>query len=117
MKKQSINVVLVFSICIGAIIACKNETHHPVSAETILSTAPTNLNAMETVLPEAPGYASFKMNCMSCHSAMYIQMQPDLPEKTWTAIVTKMQKSFGAPVADSSVKEIVQYLVAIKGKE
>jgi len=32
------------------------------------------------------------------------------------AIVTKMQKSFGAPVADSSVKEIVQYLVSIKGK-
>jgi len=43
-------------------------------------------------------------------------MQPDLPEKTWMAIVTKMQKSFGAPVPDSSVKEIVEYLVSIKGK-
>jgi uncharacterized protein (DUF697 family) len=39
-----------------------------------------------------------------------------MSEKQWTAIVTKMQKTFGAPVPDSSIKEIVQYLVTIKGK-
>jgi len=86
------------------------------SPETANDTGVTNLNAIISELPDKPGYTSFKQNCMSCHSARYIQMQPDLPEKTWTAIVTKMQKSFGAPVADSSVKEIVQYLVSIKGK-
>ena len=86
------------------------------SAEIVNDTGVTNLNAIITELPDKRGYASFKRNCMSCHSARYIQMQPELPEKTWTAIVTKMQKSFGAPVADSSVQEIVQYLVSIKGK-
>ena len=84
---------------------------------TIATTVPANLNAIETILPDAPGYTSFKMNCMSCHSARYIKMQPNLPEKAWTAIVTKMQKSFGAPFSDSSAREIVQYLVAIKGEK
>jgi sulfite dehydrogenase len=116
MKQHAVHTVLLLSVCVAVFIACNHPEHKSPSA-TVSSTVPTNLNAIETILPDAPGYASFKMNCMSCHSAMYIQMQPDLPEKTWAAIVTKMQKNFGAPVADSSVKEIVQYLVAIKGKK
>ena len=94
------------------ITACNNSE----PPDMVNDTGVTDLNTIITDLPDKPGYTSFKQNCMSCHSARYIQMQPDLPEKTWTAIVTKMQKSFGAPVADSSVKEIVQYLVSIKGK-
>lgn len=85
-------------------------------AAVVAADSVTNLNAFVTELPDKPGYASFKRNCMSCHSARYIQMQPNLPEKSWAAIVTKMQKSFGAPLADSSAAEIVQYLVSIKGK-
>jgi len=99
-------------IAVVFITACNNSKF----TETVNDTRVTNLNAIITELPDKPGYVSFKQNCMSCHSARYIQMQPALPEKTWTAIVTKMQKSYGAPVADSSVNEIVQYLVSIKGK-
>ncbi|HYK44233.1 MAG TPA: cytochrome c [Parafilimonas sp.] len=101
----------VISVMIVA-IACNNNGIQgaPGGAET------TDLNAIITELPNAPGYDVFKTNCTSCHSARYVQMQPAFPEKTWTAIVTKMQKNFGAPVSDSSAKEIVKYLVAIKGK-
>jgi mono/diheme cytochrome c family protein len=67
-------------------------------------------------LPKVEGYQTFMANCGICHSPRYIQDQPKLPAKTWEAIVTKMQKTFGAPVSDSSAKIIVQYLVAIKGK-
>lgn len=84
--------------------------------ETITASAPADLNNFVTKLPEAPGYTTFQSNCVSCHSARYVQMQPKFSEKTWLALVTKMQKSFGAPVPDSSVSKIVQYLVAIKGK-
>jgi len=93
-------------------IACNNNVTQSASA----GVENTDLNAIITELPNAPGYDVFKTNCTSCHSARYVQMQPEFPEKTWTAIVTKMQKSFGAPVTDSSAKEIVKYLVAIKGK-
>lgn len=96
------------------IVACNEISNKPV---TIADNGATDLNAIQTILPDVPGYTSVKMNCLSCHSARYIQMQPDLSEKTWTAIVAKMQKSFGAPIADSSAREIVQYLTAIKGKK
>ncbi len=81
-----------------------------------VTAGPVDLNNIVTILPDAPGAADFQRNCLSCHSARYIQMQPNFSEKTWLSLVTKMQKSFGAPVPDSSVKSIVQYLVAIKGK-
>lgn len=82
----------------------------------MVSEVPTGLNSIVTNLPKLEGYKTFQNNCISCHSALYVQMQPLLSEKTWTALVVKMQKTFGAPIADSSVHEIVQYLVAFKGK-
>lgn len=114
MKYLGLKIGAIFSFCLVIISSCKEVSDHTAS---VAATVPANLNAIETTLPDAPGYATFKMNCMSCHSARYIKMQPDLPEKTWTAIVNKMQKNFGAPFSDSSAREIVQYLVAIKGEK
>ncbi len=113
MKKARLIIIVLFSMCACCCLSCSesnNKNENPVAS------APAGLYSIITKLPEAPGYASFQNNCISCHSARYVQMQPDLSEKSWTALVTKMQKSFGAPVPDSSVKEIVQYLVAIRGK-
>jgi hypothetical protein len=99
-------------IYVALVISCNNNRNPYAVADK----GATDLNAVVTELPDKPGYATFKRECMSCHSARYIQMQPALAEKTWTAIVTKMQKSYGAPVADSSAREIIQYLMLIKGK-
>ncbi|MGN6211712.1 hypothetical protein [Parafilimonas sp.] len=99
-------------VVIVIVAACNNS--QPL--QPVADTGVTNLNAIISELPDKPGYTTFKRNCMSCHSARYIQMQPDFPEKTWATIVNKMQKNYGAPVPDSSVQEIVQYLVSIKGK-
>jgi hypothetical protein len=101
-------------LCLSILVAC-NESNKKISK--VDAPQQTDLNAIITELPNAAGYETFKMNCLSCHSARYIQMQPDLTEKAWSNIVTKMQKSFAAPVTDSSAKEIVQYLTNIKGKK
>ncbi|MEO6916114.1 MAG: cytochrome c [Chitinophagaceae bacterium] len=108
-----INKVLV-SLCICFLVSC-NETNTKQQQHSIPPKL-TGLAGVVTNLPEKPGYATFNNNCVSCHSARYVEMQPDLSEKTWLALVTKMQKTFGAPIADSSIHEIVSYLVAIKGK-
>lgn len=113
MKITNLKFIIVFSLCAGYFLSCRegnNKNEKPVVSEAL------DLNNVTTNLPEAPGYTTFQNNCISCHSARYVQMQPNFSEKTWTGIVKKMQKSFGAPVSDSSVPEIVQYLVAIKGK-
>lgn len=113
MRNAGLKFVVLFSLYVCTILACGEAESPP--HPTIASEA-ADLNNVVTKLPEAPGYAAFERNCQSCHSARYVQMQPNFPEKTWLALVTKMQKTFGAPVPDSSIKEIVQYLVAIKGK-
>lgn len=100
-------------MCVCFIISC-NEPNN--IKETELVAAPTGLYSITTHLPEAPGYKAFQSNCISCHSARYVQMQPGLSEKTWLALVTKMQKTFGAPIPDTAINEIVQYLVTIRGK-
>jgi len=69
----------------------------------------------EPTFPERTGFSEFKAGCISCHSLQYIEMQPDFPKTTWEVIVNKMRKNFGAPVSDSAVQKIVQYLVDIKG--
>ena len=112
---QGANMSIRFLFFLGALllISCGgagSNTAHPVAA-----TAP-DLKEVTTTLPQAQGYETYVSNCTICHSASYVQMQPALPPKTWAAIVTKMQKTFGAPVSDSAAGVIVQYLVTIKGK-
>ena len=67
-------------------------------------------------LPEAPGKNLVVANCILCHSTTYITMQPAFPRKVWEANVEKMRKTFGAPVPEQYVPQIVDYLVAIRGE-
>lgn len=120
MKNISIKTSVLFFLCACFAISCSEsgtKTAPPVAAtvDSVAATAP-DLKNVTISLPKEPGYHVFITNCSICHSPRYIQDQPNLSEKTWTAIVTKMQKTFGAPVSDSAAKEIVKYLVAIKGK-
>jgi len=76
-----------------------------------------NIDDYQVNFPQGEGYDEFKAACITCHSLRYIEMQPDFPQKTWETIVTKMRKNFGAPMSDSAATKIVNYLVAVKGKE
>ncbi|MBX7200059.1 MAG: cytochrome c [Rhodospirillaceae bacterium] len=52
-------------------------------------------------------------NCSGCHSADYILTQPrgaNFGKAFWQAEVTKMIKTYGAPVAEADVGRIVDYL-------
>lgn len=66
-----------------------------------------------------PGTNSVKAiaHCTMCHSADYVSTQPPLPRATWKAIVLKMQKVHGAPIPESEVDPIVEYLVKTYGRE
>jgi mono/diheme cytochrome c family protein len=52
-------------------------------------------------------------NCGACHSADYVQTQPQGPkfkQEFWQAEVTKMIKVYGAPIDEADVPKIVEYL-------
>jgi cytochrome c5 len=102
-------------ICL--IIACNSTSEKTSAAKNTQSTDTTFMNGTEINLPEAAGADVFRANCVTCHSAKYIQMQPDFSRTAWEKITDKMIKNFGAPIPDSTVKTIVDYLVTIKGKK
>jgi hypothetical protein len=67
---------------------------------------------------ELPGYALVNATCLTCHSVEYVKYQPSSSPRTyWQATVTKMQKTFGAPIPDAMVEPLVDYLVRTYGAE
>lgn len=75
------------------------------------------LEKCEPDVPEAQGRRTFLVRCTVCHSARYTTMQPDFPEKVWEKTVEKMIKNYGAHINPAEAREIVAYLVSIKGKK
>jgi mono/diheme cytochrome c family protein len=69
----------------------------------------------EPKLPESPGRKEFVAQCRTCHSPRYVTSQPAFPRKIWQAEVTKMMKTYGAPIPAAQVTPIVDYLVALNG--
>jgi hypothetical protein len=67
-------------------------------------------------LNPGPNLALAQGKCLICHSADYIYTQPPLTAKQWTAEVTKMQKAYGAPIADADIGPLVDYLMSQNGK-
>jgi sulfite dehydrogenase (cytochrome) subunit B len=62
-----------------------------------------------------PNLEAVQLNCTGCHSADYIFTQPSGPqfqEDFWRAEVTKMIKTYGAPIAEADIPKIVEYLAA-----
>ena len=67
---------------------------------------------------QLPGYQMALRNCLTCHSAHYVQTQPPTsPRAYWDATVRKMKKPFGAPISDEEIPAIVDYLVKTYGIE
>lgn len=67
---------------------------------------------------DLPGYAYVNATCLTCHSVEYVKYQPSSSPRTyWQATVTKMQKTFGAPIPDAFVDPLVDYLVKTYGAE
>ena len=68
-------------------------------------------------LPPGKGRETVVGQCAVCHTLAYIPLQPPLSREQWTTSVTKMQKTFSAPIPDDKLAEIVDYLVAVNGKK
>ena len=63
-------------------------------------------------LKQAPGLETVEGNCGACHSLDYIQMNSPFPNAAmWDAEVTKMIKTYGAPITDADAAKIKDYLV------
>ena len=75
-------------------------------------TLPPENNALKS----APGVELVTAQCLLCHSADYISIQPRLTSAVWKAEVVKMQQKYGAPILTNNVDALVDYLTANYGK-
>lgn len=69
----------------------------------------------DLMFPPGPGAEAINGNCLACHSAEMVLDQPRLPAAAWQAEVSKMRHVFAAPISDDDAKQIVAYLVHLKG--
>ena len=69
-------------------------------------------------LAPGPNLDLVQQNCAACHSADYVSTQPRAlkdPQAFWRAEVAKMQKVYGAPIAEADIPAIVDYLAQSYG--
>jgi cytochrome c551/c552 len=82
-----------------------------LGAEIVTITLPPETGTYK----DAPGVALANAQCLTCHSTEYVQMQPPLSLKAWTAEVVKMQQKYGAPVPSNAIPDIAYYLAVNYG--
>ena len=63
-------------------------------------------------LPPGPGLQAVVENCTACHSPSTMLQQPEVKRKKWESIIGKMAEVYKAPIDQSAVPEIVDYLMA-----
>ncbi len=71
---------------------------------------------LDVEVPPGPHQREFVVACTTCHSAALVLNQPAFPQAKWGEIVQKMVKTYGAPIAPDDEPQLVEYLVAIRGK-
>ncbi len=74
---------------------------------------------MATLRPSPlPGYAKAQVDCVSCHSAEYMLMQPpNAGRPYWDAMTKRMKVVFKAPFDEADIPAIVDYLSATYGSK
>jgi mono/diheme cytochrome c family protein len=85
------------------------------AAPRTIQLPPDGVQLKESTLP---GYAKAQANCVACHSAEYMRYQPPTAARPyWDAMVKRMKMVFNAPIADTDMPDIVDYLVKTYGNE
>ena len=95
----------------------------PAAASTVTGAGVT-LHSVNVNFPDParmfPGDAkadAINNNCLACHSAGMVLTQPALSRAEWQSEVEKMRSTYKAPVEESDVPAIVDYLVALKDRK
>jgi hypothetical protein len=79
----------------------------------VLKSVSVELPTSDVAFP-GPNAQAITANCLACHSAGMVLTQPNFPKATWDGIVEKMIHTYKAPIGQTDVPAIVDYLQATK---
>ena len=110
--------LLVVAIAMGLLASAASEQADTPSRARKGSKNPVEEIALPNYpldMPPGPNLAAFQQHCLHCHTARYVTMQPRFSQTVWEKEVKKMVDVYGATITPDEQKQIVEYLVAIKG--
>ena len=108
-KTLTMTIILVLSLTIGSGLSSPLPAQQKESARSI------EVPVMTFDLADGPNRDKAAGFCAICHGTEYIPMQPRLSKAQWTGTVTKMIKTFGAPVPQEDADKIIEYLSTAYG--
>ena len=99
-----------------AVAAAAAQTSQPAAAGNAAGVKQIELPQIAPPdLPDGPGKEAYTIQCGMCHTQRYVTMQPRFSRKVWTDEVNKMINTYKAQIPPDQVKNIVDYLVSIRG--
>lgn len=104
---------LVASSLLGESQSPSSDAAKPSSAQVERITLPQ----VSTQIPPGAHVQVYEKNCLICHSARYVLMQPRFSKTVWQAEVKKMVDAYGASISPADQVLIVEYLMAVRGSE
>jgi len=114
-SRKSFIVIAVAALTAVLSVALAAQQASPNSAAASNDVHSISLPQYSPDLPPGPGRDAFRNNCLICHSARYVTMQPHFSKQVWTNEVQKMITAYGASIAPKDKDAIVDYLVSIRG--
>jgi mono/diheme cytochrome c family protein len=72
-----------------------------------------DLPVSATQFPPGPGADIATSQCLICHSADMVLLQPRLTREQWIAEINKMRSAFGAPIPADQIEAVANYLDSI----
>lgn len=110
--KIAITTVIMLLLIAAICVAQGSSQKKTASDESVKS---IDLPAVRIELRDGEGRVKTESSCNVCHSVDYITMQPKFSRAQWSATVTKMIKTFGAPINEEDAKTIITYLSTAYG--
>lgn len=80
------------------------------------ATVSVDLPVSQTPFPPGPGADIATSQCLICHSADMVLLQPPLTQEQWVAEINKMRSAFGAPIAENQIEAVAEYLYGMGGR-
>lgn len=68
------------------------------------------LPSSQKIFPPGDGADIANGQCLMCHSAGMVLLQPALTQEQWVSEINKMRNSFGSPLPAEQVTPLAQYL-------
>jgi mono/diheme cytochrome c family protein len=76
-----------------------------------------DLPSSPALFPPGEGADIANGQCLICHSAEMVLLQPPFTKEGWRGEINKMRSAFGALLPEDQVEALAQYLHAINGDQ